>query len=315
MNKTKQKPLFSIIMPAYNAEAHIEEAMQSILRQTYQNFELIIINDGSTDNTQEIIDKYKASDHRIKSYKQKNKGVVAAANLAASHATGRYITRHDADDVSFPTKLQDFLDTFNKHPEAILVTGNIEVIDELGQFVRTGITPPSNDLLKYTLYVYNPIPNGATAIKRDLFEQVGGYSDVFAEDLHLWTKLYELGEFASTNTFVYKWRINLSGLTHTNQDKTLAKEREYTDIIWNRQLPSIYSRTELIRQSIELLKLPQGIHHKNTFLYTAARIGSRLIKKGYTMDGIRLLLAIASTGRTGLNIALKQIHLSLKGLR
>lgn len=314
MATRSKQPLISITMPVYNAEAHLEEAILSILRQTYKNFELIIVNDGSTDKSQDIIDTYSKLDSRIKAFKQPNKGVVAASSFAIKKSIGEFITRHDADDISFPTKLDDFVYTLNVHPNAIVITGNIEVINERGEFIRKDFTPPNDTGLKTALLVYNPLPNGATLIKKSAFEEVGGYSDVFAEDLDLWIKLYDKGEFASTESFVYKWRINSSGLTSSNAALTITKEREYTGRLWATALPPVLSRNEILRESHALLEKDHGEHYKSSYLYALSRIGTRLIKRRQIALGAMQLLFIMSTGRTGMKIALKQIFLSAKGV-
>jgi glycosyltransferase involved in cell wall biosynthesis len=101
----KQVPLISVLMPAFNAEAHIAEAIQSILQQSFTNFELIILNDGSTDRTSQIIDGF--ADPRIhKMDLQPNQGLVSARNRLVAAARGRYIAFLDADDIAFPDRLQ-----------------------------------------------------------------------------------------------------------------------------------------------------------------------------------------------------------------
>ena len=314
MTTEKRTPLISIIMPAYNAEKHIEEAIYSILIQTYSNFELIIINDGSTDKTQEIIDKYTKKDSRIKTMKQKNAGVVAAANRAASLAHGEYITRHDADDISFPTKLSDYLATLEKEPSAVLVSGNIEVINDSGEFIYKDYIPPTDEDIKRALLIYNPLANGATLIKKSFFDKVGGYSDVFAEDLDLWIKLYDKGRFVSTGTFVYRWRISPNGLTSSNSDKTINIEREYTSRLWDTRSKEPVARNNIKENCKRLLEHKDGIHHKFMYLYTLSRIGTREIKNGEYKNGVMRLLLIMSTGLAGFKIATKQIYLSAKGL-
>lgn len=314
MTKAK-KPLLSIIMPAYNAERYIEEAIDSILRQTYKNFELIIINDGSSDGTWSIIEQYAKHDTRIIAKTQKNKGVVDTANYAASLASGEYISRHDADDVSFTTKFQDWIDTITKFPGAVLVTGSIEVINERGEFAYRDYVPTTDDDIKRSLHLRNPIPNGATLINRKVFEEVGRYSNVFAEDCDLWVKLYTKGQFVGTGTFLYKWRTNFSGLTFTNLEESSRKEKEYVGRIWDIENPHYMSRVDIMNHSGALLNISseRGVGYKVMFLHDLARVAIHLIKRGERRQGIMQLFAIASTGRTGLRTVAQRIILSTKG--
>lgn len=302
-------------MPVYNASKYLRESIDSVLRQTYENFELIIVNDGSSDSSMAIITHYAEIDSRIVAISQDNKGVVASANKAASLAKGSYITRNDSDDVAFDNKIADLVSTALANPRAVLVTGNIEVISQSGEFMYRDIVPIHSDDIKRALYFRNPLPNGACMVRKDAFEEVGGYSDVFAEDLHLWIKLYGKGDFAHTNSSVYKWRMNDSGLTFSNVEKSIQKEKEYTDTIWEHTLPARVTRREIRSHSAMCLVSSKryGTDYKKIYMYDLSRLCSQLIKKGYKKQGILQLLTLASTGRTGLIIAVHRIKLVISG--
>lgn len=308
-------PKISIVMPVYNAEKYLRSAIDSILRQTYANFELIIVNDGSSDESKVIIDRYASIDNRIKVIHQENRGVVATANYAASLATGEYISRHDADDISFDTKLQDWIDCIHKHPDAIVITGSIEVINYRDEFAYKDYVPTTNDDIKRSLHLRNPLPNGATLIKKTAFDEVDGYSDVFAEDCHLWTKLYAHGKFIGTGTFVYKWRMNSTGLTFSNLQKSIHKEKEYVDAIWDIDTPEYLTRKKIIDHYQLLMKhFPaDGISYKKMFLHDLARVCIHLMKRGYKRQGCLQLITIASTGRTGVKTIASRLLLTIKG--
>ncbi|WP_244834814.1 glycosyltransferase family 2 protein [Clostridium sp. BJN0001] len=97
----------SVIMPVFNAEKYLEESIKSVLNQTYKNFEFIIINDGSTDSSLSIINKFKSMDNRIRVIDQKNNGIVYSLNKGISTAKGKYIARMDADDISLPNRIKN----------------------------------------------------------------------------------------------------------------------------------------------------------------------------------------------------------------
>jgi glycosyltransferase involved in cell wall biosynthesis len=308
-------PLISIIMPVYNTEKFLRESIDSLLRQTYDHFELIIINDGSSDNSQKIIDYYAKLDSRIHAINQSNKGVVATCNYAASLAKGAYINRHDSDDVAFDTKLEHLVQQACEHPNAVIVTGSIEAISEEGEFVYRELVPLTDDDIKRALYMRNPIPNGATLVKKEAFDSVNGYDEVFAEDCHLWTKLFSEGEFTATPKIVYKWRLNLSGLTHTNNQKSIEKEREYVQYLWEATAPRPLTRLEIKHKSATYLQDAgkHGVDFKKLFLYDLARLSIHLIKRGHSWEGIKQLFAIASTGRTGFKTVIKRLYLVVDG--
>lgn len=315
MMKNTNRPLVSVIMPVYNAEAYLAEALDSLLRQTYENFELIIINDGSKDNSQAIIDTYVARDDRIIALHQTNKGVVAAANRAASKARGKYIIRTDSDDISFNTRLEDLVACALSHPEAVVISGNIEVINERGEFVYRHIIPPYTEEIKRAMYLRNPLPNGATLIRRDAFEEVGRYSDVFAEDFHLWVKLFDKGDFVATDSFVYRWRINSTGLTMSNNDKSIAKEKEYAAILWGNYTINYLPRKAVLERANAYYQTFErhGIEYKHIFLFDLARTSIHLMKRGKLAQGTKQLFTIASTGRTGLKIVWQRLWLATHG--
>ena len=115
------QPLVSIIMPVYNCEKYISEAIESVLSQSYQNWELLIVDDGSTDHSPEIIDRYAQKDVRIQSFHNKNEGVSAARNFALSKISGELVTFIDSDDVYHPDRLQRMVQIFEKYPNCDIV--------------------------------------------------------------------------------------------------------------------------------------------------------------------------------------------------
>src|SRR5918996_2481069 len=110
-------PKVSVVMPAYNAAVYLDEAVTSILNQTFREFEFIVINDGSTDDTVSILDKYEKSDSRIRVYHQENQGMIAALNRGCRLARGKYIARMDADDISLPRRFERQLEFMEGHPQ------------------------------------------------------------------------------------------------------------------------------------------------------------------------------------------------------
>ena len=136
MNPEEFHPLVSVIMPAFNARKHIREAIESVLEQDYENWELLIVNDGSTDDTAEIISEF--SDERIKYFEQENQGVSAARNLALKCMNGEFIALLDSDDVYPKNSISSRLKVFAQSPNADLVDGKVEVKDKtLSQTLRT----------------------------------------------------------------------------------------------------------------------------------------------------------------------------------
>lgn len=145
--------LVSIIMPAYNAEKYIAEAIQSVLDQEYPNFELLIINDGSTDGTEEIIQSF--SDSRIRYFKQKNKGVSAARNVGMDHISGEFFCFLDADDLFTLRGISSRINIFNNDASIAFVDGEVLVKDaSMAKIIRVWkpsfFGDPLEDLVRIT---------------------------------------------------------------------------------------------------------------------------------------------------------------------
>lgn len=185
----------SIIIPTYNRATYIGEALTSIINQTYTHWECLVIDDGSTDNTKNIIDSFHTKDHRIRYIKRPNnypKGSNGSRNYGLSLAQGQYIAFCDDDDYWLHDKLEKQIPIFQQHPEVGLVTGNIEYVNSDG--IRTGrvIKQTGNHgyvfeeiLLKNRLSMITPV------IKREVFDKVGLFNTNFVifEDWEYWRRV------------------------------------------------------------------------------------------------------------------------------
>jgi glycosyltransferase involved in cell wall biosynthesis len=178
----QEKKLITIIMPAYNVEKYIKEAIDSILCQTYSNFELIIADDGSTDKTKKIIESF--NDSRIVvSHNIKNKGKTDTVNRLLKLAKGEYITIHDSDDISHIHRLELLLKKFEKDKELGMVGSWAEIVAEDAKQTIGIDKRPENDSEIKEQIIHNSTFCGATVmIKREVYEKIGGYREYF-EDL------------------------------------------------------------------------------------------------------------------------------------
>ena len=197
-------------MPAYNAGKYIREAVNSVLNQTFSGFELIIINDGSTDNTQEVISSF--TDPRIILINHEvNKGIASALNTGLLHAKSEYIARFDADDLCFPERLAIQFDFLQTHPDYILTGGDAEYISENGEhlfhFKCIGHT---NEQISKKINNYCPFIHSAVMYRKDAVLRAGGYS-LYAhnfEDYFLWVRLHRYGKFYNLRQQLIKVRFN-----------------------------------------------------------------------------------------------------------
>src|SRR5579872_3719033 len=168
-------PVISVLMPTYNGERFLRPAIESILNQTFPNFELIIIDDGSTDNTPHILWEFKDTRLTVLT-NQQNLGIAAATNRGLAAARGEYIALQDHDDISLPHRLQTQLDFLNTHPEIALVGSAAELIDENG-IAYDHYREPEDDIeLKWEALFRCPIRHTSVLVRRKVMCEIGGYS-------------------------------------------------------------------------------------------------------------------------------------------
>jgi glycosyltransferase involved in cell wall biosynthesis len=207
-------PQVTVLMPAYNAGKYIAEAIASVLDQTFANFELLIVNDGSTDNTAAIIESY--NDPRIVLISQDNKGIAAALNTGLKHARAPYIARFDADDICHPQRLEKQLNFLNDNPNYILVGSDADYILENGDplFYFDCIAHTHQQIIN-KLYFYCPFLHPTVMYRKDCICKAGGYpTDAHNfEDYLLWTSIANLGMLHNIPEALIKYRLNSSSVT------------------------------------------------------------------------------------------------------
>ncbi len=225
MKKNKRKQLLiSVVMPVYNAGKFLSEAINSILHQTYENFEFIIVDDASTDNSWQIIKNYTLKDNRIKAFQnKKNSGVSATTNFAISKTKGQFIARMDADDVSFPTRFEKQLNYLQTNKNTIAVGGQCVVIDEKDQIIGQKIFPLNNKKLRKMIFRAVPMQQPSIIINRNLLpENFQWYSPACssAEELDVLFKLMKYGKIANLKDWTLFYRYRPTSLSHINPKRT-----------------------------------------------------------------------------------------------
>jgi GT2 family glycosyltransferase len=187
-NKIEKKSLVSVIIPTYNRGWIIKEAIDSVLAQDYTEFELIVVDDGSTDQTSEVLDSYR---NDIKVLSQKNKGVSAARNRGIAEASGKFITFLDSDDLWLPKKLSVQIEFFNQTPDALICqTEEVWIRNGLRVNPKKRHKKPSGMIFKPSLELCLVSPS-AVMIQRSLFDRVGEFDETLpaCEDYDLWLRI------------------------------------------------------------------------------------------------------------------------------
>lgn len=211
--------IVSVIMPVYNAEIHVLEAANSILNQTLQDIELIIVDDGSTDSSWELIQTLK--DPRIRLIQQANQGAFAARNQGIRHAVAPYIASMDADDVSAPDRLQSQLDFLRRHSDIGLVGSWHTLFD--GHTEIQFRSPTSDFYIKRALPSQNVFAGGSVMVRHELLTRVGCYRAFYSDDYDLWLRISEIARIAIIPRYLYRYRIS------EYQTTKLVGSKMYTD--------------------------------------------------------------------------------------
>lgn len=228
-------PDISIVMPAYNAGRFIREAIDSILLQTYRNFEFIIINDGSIDDTSEIVRSY--DDPRIRFIDNVNNlGLIAVRNLGMSLASGKYVALLDADDISYPSRLEKQFTFLEHNPEFSMIGSNMEMIDERGHLIKKIRYTIPPDKIPSQLFFGNYFAQSAVMIRRESLPSEIYRNFPGVEDYDLWIRMSKSKKVWNLQETLLKYRVHEAGIS-------FRKEAEIES----------YLRT-IIRQNIETLR-------------------------------------------------------------
>lgn len=215
-------PAISIVMSVYNGEPFLSEAIESMLNQSFSDFEFIIINDGSTDESGETLKKYAQKDPRIILIQQSNHGLIFSLNKGITKAKAPLIARMDADDIALPERLQMQKSFMDQNPQIHALGGSIIMIDGSGKSLGK-VTYPRHGP-KLDEYIYNrgsPLAHPSVLMRRDTILILGGYRQAYkhAEDYDLWLRLHKIKGIDNLQNPILKYRqhTNKVSIIHTTQ--------------------------------------------------------------------------------------------------
>ena len=207
-------PTVSILMPCFNAKATLAEALTSLRRQSLSDFEVVLVDDGSTDNSSEIQNQFAELDHRIHILSLPHQGIIESLNAGFRICQAPLIARMDADDLSHPERLREQVNYLDKHPEVALVSCLVEGFpaEQLHQGLRLYIdwinSLITNEDIRREIFVESPLVHPSVMIRSSWMEKVGGYENHgWPEDYDLWLRLYLQGaQFAKVPIHLLQWR-------------------------------------------------------------------------------------------------------------
>jgi glycosyltransferase involved in cell wall biosynthesis len=209
----------------YNGEAFLQEAIDSVLVQRFSDFELIIVDDGSTDRTAAIIAQ--CHDPRLRVIRRPHSGLVAALNAGLAAARGKWVARQDADDLCLPSRFEEQLATLTRDRDAVLSFAGVEIIGARPKHSRPSHLPRTRALQALKLCYQCPFTHSTVIFRRDLVLEVGCYdaADFPAEDFALWGRLIQRGGFSAIAKPLLKYRIHPGSISHRRE--TAQQEQKH----------------------------------------------------------------------------------------
>jgi glycosyltransferase involved in cell wall biosynthesis len=217
-------PIVSVLLPCFNAEKTIDETLDSLAHQTMTEFEVVAVDDGSTDSTLKWLETWAARDSRVHILSLPHRGVIAAANAGLADCTAPYIARMDADDRAHPERLAQQAAYLEAHPEVAVVSSLVKAFPD--EKVREGYriyiewlnSLLTDEDIRREIFVESPLANPSTMMRRTWFEKMGGYHEYgWAEDYDLWLRMYLAGaQFAKIPSVLLEWRDHPSRITRTD---------------------------------------------------------------------------------------------------
>jgi glycosyltransferase involved in cell wall biosynthesis len=258
-------PKVSVVMSVYNGEKYLKESIDSILHQTFTDFEFIIINDGSTDETGKILSNY--NDSRIKIIEQENLGLTKSLNKGIKLSKGEYIARMDADDISLPERFEKQIKFLDANPEFAAVGCWYYLIDEDGVIIKECKPSIKPYKIKKAFIYSSPIIHPSAMIRRKVLEEVNFYDEKFkyAQDRDLWFRILKSYKLGIIPEFLFKFRYHSSSVSLMEE---IEQKKYYIKALEKAIQNGVYSRWYYIYILYTLLSvhLPPPIKNlKNKF--------------------------------------------------
>ena len=225
MLRGSQTPIVSVLLPVWNGEPFLAQAMESVLGQTLTSFELIVVDDGSTDRTAAIVHGFASRDERVRLLRRRHEGFSAALNAGLASVQGKYVARMDADDISASDRLEKQVLYLDKHPACIAVGAWIEVIDQEGRHIGLKTYVTTHDEISAALLGgISPIAHPTIVVRCNALRAAGGYDARRhpSEDLDLWFKLAARGELANLGEPLLQHRRHRAAMGVRDREKMQA---------------------------------------------------------------------------------------------
>jgi len=294
------EPLVSIILPVFNTDMYLTEAIQSILEQSYTNFELLVIDDCSTDTSFKISSTFERSDKRIRAFRQeRNLGIVAALNRGIDLAQGEYVARMDADDISMPYRIMRQVEYLEFHQDVGILGGNIQYIDKDGLLIDfPGFLFRGDLTIRWNLLFLNPFHHPTVMMRKSIIDNNKLRYDAAAkhvEDYELWGRMLKVTQGDNLPDYLIKYRIHQTNIGRKYSDaqrtmaaavsekiiRTLLAEtetrsdeiRNFSRKIWEIEKLDVQQNNQMVRTYLKIWRAFSKIHrHEPEYAFLEERV-------------------------------------------
>lgn len=218
-------PRVSVLMPVYNSEKYLADAIESVLSQSFEDFELLVHDDGSTDGSAQILQKYARRDKRICVSQAPNAGITAVLNLLATAARGEYLGRMDSDDICMPERFALQVAALDGSENLVALGTNWITMDSDGRLIAVAQPPLHHDEIDYgNMRGHVGLNHPTVMIRRKALEAAGGYHNDFpgAEDIDLWLRLAEVGTLGNLPDVLLHYRIHANSISSAKHEEQLS---------------------------------------------------------------------------------------------
>ena len=282
-------PSVSVCMPVYNTERYVAEAVESILAQTFGDFEFIIIDDGSTDGSRAILERYAKQDDRIRLISRPNTGIGGARNEALGLARGELIAVMDSDDVALPERFEVQVAYLREHPEVVCLGSKVQFIDEAGRFLYEEPDAMDHEAIQeVALRGYCPLSQCSMMMRREAVLAIKGYDPELssAEDLDLVLRLGERGKLVNLPQVLQKYRWHDQSISAKKQALQLDRGRLAVLRAWERRG---IERRDFSIPPWRPTNRHSRFEHALRFGWTGYMRGDREVAQVYAAKAIRLI--------------------------
>ena len=261
-------PKISVVLPVYNGARYLREAIESILNQTFSDFEFIIIDDGSTDDTPKIFDAY--NDVRIiRVGNERHVGLVASLNYGLEIARGEFIARMDSDDVSYPERFERQIRFLEENSSVGVLGTNVAITGSRGKRMSVLKEPPTHELIHWKMLFSTAVIHPAVMMRREIVVREGGYNPAFIgiEDTELWTRLIIKTKFANLQEILLDYRLHSKSISSTRNEKQhrqgIMLRQRLCENIMKRRAPEIVAEWF---SNPNIVLAPEQVHQATVIL-------------------------------------------------